>query len=94
MIWTHHNNKIFNIVHIHSNDRSEEAAVEAQTLSSADFKKRDIKFDRDFAGRPLRYKFLVYNWEIRAVLYNNGASIDELPFKEIKISKDDFYSTD
>ena len=43
-------------------------------------------FDLDATGRPLRFKILVHNMKIWAVLYNTGNSIEKLKFQEIRIS--------
>lgn len=75
-LWTHHNNKIFNIAHMHVNDTSDEVPIDVQYLPSYDYKLRDIPFKKDVSGQALRYKILVYDWKIRDVLYNNGQSIE------------------
>ena len=81
-IWTSHNDKIFNIVHIHVNDCSEEVPIDVQYLAAHDYKVRDIPFGKDFSGRHLRYKILVHDWKIRDVLYNTGSSIETVMFQE------------
>ena len=55
-------------------------------------KKRDIKASQGVDELPLRYKFLVFDWKIRDVLYNNGTTIEPVQFKEISVSQDSFYS--
>jgi hypothetical protein len=79
-IWTSHNNKIFNIVHIHVNDCSEEVPIDVQYLASSDYKIRDVPFGKDVAGRSLRYKILVHDWKILDVLYNTGSRIEPVMF--------------
>ena len=34
------------------------------------------KFELDATGRPLRYKILIYDMRVLAVLYNTGESIE------------------
>ena len=81
-IWTSHNHKIFNIIHIHVNDCSDEVPIDVQYLTQHDYKVKDIPFGFDIAGRHLRYKILVYDWKIRDVLYHNGSSIEPVMFSE------------
>ena len=57
---------------------------EADTIQKDDY--TNEKFDFDASGRPLRYKILVHNMKIWAVLYNTGNSIEILKFQEIRIS--------
>ena len=67
-------------MHIHLNDTSEEVPLDVEYLSSFEYKKRDIKFSKGVDGLPLRYKFLVFDWKIRDVLYNNGTTIEPVQF--------------
>ena len=57
---------------------------EAETIQKDDYSNE--KFELDATGRPLRYKILVHNMKIWAVLYNTGSSIEKLKFQEIRIS--------
>lgn len=92
-MWTNHNGKIFNIFHIHTNDQSEEVPLDVEYLEDYNYKLRDIKFEKDMQGNPLRYKFLVFGMKIRDVLYNFGNNkIESIPFEEKKISFDDFFT--
>jgi hypothetical protein len=43
-------------------------------------------------GQVLRYKILVFDFAIRAVLYNNGTTIEPIAFDEVKIDTNKFYS--
>ena len=43
-------------------------------------------------GQVLRYKILVFDFAIRAVLYNNGTTIEPIAFDEVKIDTNQFYS--
>ena len=87
-IWTNHNNKIFNIIHIHVNDCSEEVPIDVQYLNQYEYRIKDIPFGYDMAGRSLRYKILVYDWKIRDVLYNSGSTIEPVVFQENVVSTD------
>ena len=51
------------------------------------------KFEVDAAGRPLRYKILIYDMCVLAVLYNTGESIEKVKFHEIKVASgvDDYF---
>lgn len=37
----------------------------------------------------MRYKVLVRDMKVFAILYNAGTSVDEIPFDEIRINKGD-----
>ena len=37
-------------------------------------------FELDSTGRPLRYKILIYEMKVQAVLYNTGSSIESIKF--------------
>ena len=91
-----------NIVHIHVNDVANEVTLDVRYLSEAEgsrylqdklynFAKYE-KFALDITGRPLRYKILVYNMSVVAVLYNTGASVETLKFWEVRINTDDYCS--
>lgn len=82
---------MFNIVHIHINDTSDEVPIDVEYLDYFDYKIRDINFKKDFSGVPLRYKILVWNWQIRDVLYNNGTTIESVMFQENVIRLDFLY---
>ena len=45
------------------------------------------KFDQSDSGGPLKYKILLQNCKVRAILYNiNGSKIQEVPFTETQIT--------
>lgn len=46
-LWTHVQGSLFNIVHIHVNDRSDDATIEVQCVESADIDLRDVPFKTD-----------------------------------------------
>merc|ERR1712048_1482289 len=88
-IWTHQfKPQILNILHMHVNDTSDEVSLDVRYVMPEEKEKiekdnfTDEKFDNDVSGRPLRYKILVHNMTIWAVLYNTGSSIENLKFKE------------
>lgn len=61
-----------------------------QYLSKYEYHKRDIPFGKDAMGVPIRYKFLVYDFKIREVLYNDGKDIKAIPFKEYAVDDNSF----
>lgn len=89
-LWTNHNGKIFNIIHIHVNDTSDQVPIDVQYLETHDYAKRDIEFGKDAMGVPLRYKILVHDWKIRDVIYNNGETHEVIAFEEIPLPIDSF----
>mgnify|MGYP006122439713 CR=1 FL=1 len=42
-------------------------------------------FKKDAMGKPLRYKILIKNEKIFAVLYNNGSTIERLNHEEFRV---------
>ena len=83
---------ILNIMHIHLNDTSEEATVDVTCITNHDevtlLDKGDYSnqtFPKDASGKPLRYKILVYESKVKAVLYNTGSSIERVSFREMRI---------
>ena len=83
---------------MHVNDTSEEVSLDVRYVKPAEIAKieqdnfSDEKFDLDATGRPLRYKILIHNMGVWAVLYNTGSSIESIRFQEIRVltGKDDF----
>lgn len=47
-------------------------------------------FKPDSTGKPLRYKILIKENNVLKILYNTGNSVQELAFKEYRVSKGDF----
>jgi len=92
-VWTNEvNDKVYNIIHCHINDMSDSVPVATEYLEEGESISDYMNFDTDSAGQILRYKILIQNHKILTVLYNYGESIDEIPFKEIKIPLgDDYY---
>ena len=77
VFWTHQTNTIFNIVHMHLNDGSEDTTVDVEYASFVGvLDLRKCNFGTDKMGRKLRYKIMVKDMKIFAVLYNTGASIE------------------
>lgn len=89
-LWTHHNGKVFNIVHMHVNDTSDEVPIDVQYLDSWAYDIENIPFGTDVTGAKLRYKFLVYDFKIRDVLYNSGKVIESIKFEEHPIATEAF----
>lgn len=73
---------------MHVNDCSEEVPIDVQYLTTNEYNLRDVPFGKDFSGRELRYKILVFDWKIRDVLYNTGSSVEPVMFQENIISID------
>lgn len=81
-------------MHIHLNDTSEEAAIDVSyvtaeqdliLLDKGDFSNQ--KFEKDAAGVVMRYKIIVHDQKVKAVLYNTGNSIERVNFKEMRFEK-------
>ena len=78
---------ILNIVHIHVNDTSEEVTFDVAYMQEGQTLNDMQEFTVDQAGQKLRYKVIVSDMNIVALLYNDGTgSIEEIPFEEIRIS--------
>ena len=60
--------------------------IATEYLSNSDSISDYLEFKTDSAGQVLRYKILIQNHRILTVLYNSGASVDEIPFSETKLS--------
>lgn len=72
-----------NLVHIHVNDTSDEAAFDVAYVHDQENIQAFKEFKTDSYGRPLKYKILVKDCKVWKVLYNDESSvkeIDELPF--------------
>lgn len=65
--------------------------IDVQYLDAHTYSIKEISFAKDVSGQMLRYKILVYDWKIRDVLYNNGSSVEAVPFAETKISFEEFF---
>ena len=61
-------------------------------MTSADFSNEEFKTDE--TGQKLRYKILVKNDEVFAVLYNTGKMIERIPFKEERVDLSTLYKVD
>ena len=85
-VWTNEvNDKVYNIIHCHINDMSDSVPIATEYLSEEESIQDFMEFDTDSAGQILRYKILIQDHRILTVLYNSGASIEEIPFKETKL---------
>ena len=74
---------IFNIVHIHVDDMSEEIPIEAVYVLPEQDSAEYHEFNVDARGVQLRYKVLVQEGKVRTVLYNPGGGVvNDLPIIE------------
>ena len=79
---------------MHLNDTSDEVTMDVKYLSAkevasiTDGNYSYLKFEKDVAGRVLRYKVCVFDMKIHSVLYNTGSSIESVPFKEMRVKPD------
>ena len=98
-LWTHlFRPQILNILHMHVNDTSDEVSLDVRYVMPEEADKieqdnfNDETFDLDATGRPLRYKILIHNMKVWAVLYNTGSSIESIKFQEIRVvtGKEDY----
>jgi len=89
---------MLNIVHIHVNDTSDSVAFEVKYLKNSeysdsskaqvfDFSKENFSVDE--TGQKLRYKVLVKDEAVFAVLYNTGQSVESILFDETRISTEE-----
>lgn len=77
---------IVNILHIHLNDTSEEIAVDSAFLERGHSVSEFKKFDLDYLGKKLNYKFLFKDYKLIKVFYNVAENfIDEPNFEEVRI---------
>lgn len=79
--------KMLNILHIHLNDQSDEVTVDVSYMSEGQTIKDFEVFGSDATGRPLRYKVLVSDLQIKHVLYNTGETVEDVPFEEVRIHR-------
>lgn len=63
---------MLNIIHIHVNDTSDEVTVECDYMKAESNIEEYFEFKPDVAGQILRYKILVRDMKIFAMLYNAG----------------------
>jgi hypothetical protein len=88
-IWTRDEGKFLNIVHVHICDLSQDASFDTKYLATPDIDLRKMNFGADAFGRKLRYKVVVYDMKVFAILYDNGSVIERLAFQEISIPAPD-----
>lgn len=83
---------MLNIIHVHLNDMSEEVTIDVAYMDEGQSLKEFEEFDVDISGQTLRYKIIAKNMKIFTILYNTGKGVEEIPFEEIRINKNDFVS--
>ena len=49
-LWTHFVKNVFNIVHVHLNDTSDQVPLEVEYLHEMNYNLKEIKFGNDLAG--------------------------------------------
>lgn len=71
---------IFNIIHMHVDDISEEIPIEAVYVLPEQDSSEYYDFNVDARGVQLRYKVLIQEGKVRTVLYNPGGGVvNDLP---------------
>ena len=63
--------QLLNIVHLHFNTMNEDTTVDAVYLEPGQTVLDHHEFGTDATGRPLKYKILVKNTRVEAILYND-----------------------
>jgi len=80
---------VFNIVHMHVDDISEEIPIEAVYVLPEQDSSEYFDFNVDARGVQLRYKVLVQEGKVRTVLYNPGGGVvNDLPLIERSVVLD------
>lgn len=81
---------VFNLLHMHVDDVNESITVDVVSIAG-DVPQFSIKdFGLDSAGKPLRYKIIVKEDKVAAIMYNTGSRIEELTFVEHQFFPGDF----
>jgi hypothetical protein len=74
-IWTSKiDEETLNILHIHVNDTSDQVTFDVAYMHDGEDISKFTEFSVDVTGRPLRYKILVKDCKIFAVLYNDDSN--------------------
>lgn len=47
VFWTHRIGSVFNIVHVHLNDRSEDTTIDVEYIKNKEYDLREINFGKD-----------------------------------------------
>ena len=84
-----HELEVLNILHINFNDTNDETRVEIICMEEGQSADDHKEFTNDETGNAYRYKVLVKNMSIHKVLYNDGQSVSEVQFVEIKMRVSD-----
>lgn len=73
-IWTQKiDSETLNIVHLHVNDTSDEVTLDVAYMHDEEKLSDFMEFKVDAAGKPLKYKIIVKECHVHAVLYNDDA---------------------
>ena len=74
-----------NIIHFHVNDTSDEVTLSVSYMHEEEEMKDFMTFGNDLQGRPLKYKVIVKDCKVFALLHKESADeaeVDEIPFEE------------
>lgn len=74
-----------NIIHLHVNDTSDEVTLSVSYMHEGEEMKDFMTFGNDLQGRALKYKIIVKDCKIYALLYKESADdaeVEEIPFEE------------
>ena len=89
-LWTaEYKEDTLNIIHMHVNDMSDEVPVDVVYMHKGETVENHREFAYDVSGRMLRYKILIKDMKVAHLLYNEGHSVEEIPFSEQRINKGD-----
>ncbi len=75
---------IYNLIHVHLSAIGESATFDLKYIKEGDDLKDYSNMGKDMAGNILKYRILVSNNAIRAILYNYKGAAKELKFTEEK----------
>ena len=82
---------ILNVLHFHIEDMKTEIPIEAIYILSSQTPAEYEDWTKDAFGRELRYKLIVKNGKIEAVLYNTGSTTEYIHFIERRIQIGDWF---
>lgn len=90
-IWTTLNNVgDVRILHCHLVDMSEAVPIAINHLPPSSKLEYYFKFEKDMTGQDLKYKILIQNGKVAAIIYNlYNKKVESLPFNEIRVKSDE-----